>query len=52
MTWRPDLFATLFLESTVFHIQKEEMGLLAAISALLDPEADAAMADTYRSEVG
>ncbi len=40
------------IEREIFHIQKEEMGLLAAISALLDPEADAAMADTYRSEVG
>ncbi|TAN56016.1 MAG: hemerythrin domain-containing protein [Magnetospirillum sp.] len=40
------------IEREIFHIQKEEMGLLAAISALLDPEADEAMADTYRREVG
>ena len=40
------------VEREVFHIQKEEMGLLAAISALVDPETDAALADTYRREVG
>ncbi|MDO8605412.1 MAG: hemerythrin domain-containing protein [Phaeospirillum sp.] len=40
------------IEREIFHIQKEEMGLLAAISALLDPEADAEMANIYRAEVG
>ena len=40
------------IEREIFHIQKEEMGLLAAISALLDPGADSEMADIYRREVG
>ena len=40
------------IEREIFHIQKEEMGLLAAISALLAPEADAEMADIYRRDVG
>jgi len=31
------------IERKIFHIQKEEMGLLAAISALVDPETDAAI---------
>jgi hemerythrin-like domain-containing protein len=40
------------IEREIFHIQKEEMGLLAAISALVDPETDASLADVYRTEVG
>lgn len=40
------------VEREIFHVQKEEMGLLAAISALLDPETDARLADTYRATVG
>ncbi len=32
------------VEREVFHIQKEEMGLLSAISALLDPMTDAELA--------
>ena len=40
------------IEREIFHIQKEEMGLLAAISALVDPEADAGLAETYRRDVG
>jgi hemerythrin-like domain-containing protein len=37
------------VEREIFHIQKEEMGLLAAISALIDPETDAKLADTFRA---
>ncbi|CAA7615800.1 hemerythrin domain-containing protein [Magnetospirillum sp. SS-4] len=40
------------IEREIFHIQKEEMGLIAAISALIDPEADQELADIYRREVG
>lgn len=40
------------VEREIFHVQKEEMGLLSAISALLDPEADARLAETYRQTVG
>ncbi len=40
------------VEREIFHIQKEEMGLLSAISALVDPEADAELAEVYRREVG
>jgi len=39
------------IEREVFHIQKEEMGLLSAISALVGPEADADLAEIYRREV-
>ncbi len=39
--------ASELVEREIFHIQKEEMGLLAAISALLDPATDAALAETY-----
>lgn len=39
-------------EREVFHIQKEEMGLLAAISALVDPAVDAQLAVVYRELVG
>jgi hemerythrin-like domain-containing protein len=40
------------IEREIFHIQKEEMGLLAAISALVDPETDARLAEVYRQTVG
>lgn len=40
------------VEREIFHIQKEEMGLLAAISALVDEETDARLADIYRATVG
>jgi hypothetical protein len=40
------------IEREIFHIQKEEMGLISAISALIDPEADEELADIYRREVG
>ncbi len=36
------------VEREIFHIQKEEMGLLAAISMLVDPAADAELAEKYR----
>lgn len=36
------------IEREIFHIQKEEMGLLAAISMLVDPAADADLAERYR----
>lgn len=39
------------IEREIFHIQKEEMGLLAAISALLDEAEDARLAQTYRDTV-
>lgn len=35
------------VEREIFHIQKEEMGLLSAISALVDPDVDARLAETY-----
>ena len=38
-------------EREVFHIQKEEMGLLAAIAALVDPDDDGRLAALYRSLV-
>ncbi len=44
--------AAELVEREIFHIQKEEMGLLAAIAALLDPATDAALAETYLREVG
>lgn len=40
------------VEREIFHVQKEEMGLLAAISALVDSETDAQLAETYRRTVG
>jgi hemerythrin-like domain-containing protein len=40
------------VEREIFHVQKEEMGLLSAISALVDPEVDAQLAETYRQVVG
>ncbi|HLO78967.1 MAG TPA: hemerythrin domain-containing protein [Magnetospirillum sp.] len=39
------------VEREIFHVQKEEMGLLAAISALVDPETDSRLAETYRRTV-
>lgn len=39
------------VEREIFHVQKEEMGLLAAISALVDRETDAQLAETYRRTV-
>lgn len=39
------------VEREIFHIQKEEMGLLAAISALLNESEDAALAATYNETV-
>lgn len=36
------------VEREIFHIQKEEMGLLAAISMLVDPAADAELAERFR----
>ncbi|CAA7624035.1 conserved hypothetical protein [Candidatus Terasakiella magnetica] len=40
------------IEREIFHIQKEEMGLLSAIASLVDPEADEELADIYRRDVG
>ena len=40
------------VEREMFHIQKEEMGLLSAISALVDPTTDASLAETYTQVVG
>lgn len=37
------------IEREIFHIQKEEMGLLAAISMLIDPETDGELAMTFQS---
>ncbi|CAA7619443.1 hemerythrin domain-containing protein [Magnetospirillum sp. UT-4] len=52
-TWREfrDAGAEL-VEREIFHVQKEEMGLLAAITALVGPEADAELAEAYQREVG
>ncbi|MBC7905401.1 MAG: hemerythrin domain-containing protein [Rhodospirillaceae bacterium] len=40
------------VEREIFHVQKEEMGLLSAISALVAPDVDARLAETYREVVG
>ncbi|MBC7954109.1 MAG: hemerythrin domain-containing protein [Rhodospirillaceae bacterium] len=40
------------VEREIFHVQKEEMGLLAAISALVAPDVDARLAETYAQVVG
>lgn len=37
------------VEREIFHIQKEEMGLLAAISMLVDPKSDMELAEIYQS---
>lgn len=52
-TWRDfhDTGSEL-VEREIFHVQKEEMGLLAAISALVNPEVDARLAETYRQVLG
>ncbi|HYG90826.1 MAG TPA: hemerythrin domain-containing protein [Azospirillum sp.] len=36
-------------ERQVFHVQKEEMGLLSGIGMMLEPDVDSRLADTYRS---
>ena len=38
-------------EREIFHIQKEEMGLLAAIAALVDRDTDGQLAELYRKLV-
>lgn len=40
------------VEREIFHVQKEEMGLLSAISALVDPDTDSRLAEIYRQTVG
>lgn len=40
--------AAELVEREVFHIQKEEMGLLSAIAVLLDQQTDARLAAVYR----
>lgn len=40
------------VEREIFHIQKEEMGLLAAIGALLDQEADSRLAMIFGTFTG
>lgn len=35
------------VEREIFHVQKEEMGLLAALAQVLDSETDAHLADTH-----
>ena len=40
--------ASELVEREIFHIQKEEMGLLSAISALISADVDAQLAETYR----
>jgi len=40
------------IEREIFHIQKEEMGLLSAIAAVIDPATDAKLAETYVKVVG
>lgn len=48
-SWRQFHAAGLELvEREIFHIQKEEMGLLAAISMLVDPAADRELAERFR----
>lgn len=36
-------------ERQIFHIQKEEMGLLAGIGMMLEPDVDSRLAETYRA---
>ena len=36
-------------ERQVFHVQKEEMGLLAGIGMMLEPDADSGLAEIYRA---
>lgn len=42
---------TELIEREIFHIQKEEMGLLAAIAHLLPSEIDAELSETYKKVV-
>lgn len=35
-------------ERQIFHVQKEEMGLLAGIGMMLEPDVDSRLAETYR----
>lgn len=44
--------ASELVERELFHIQKEEMGLLSAISALVDGETDTRLAATYQGVMG
>jgi hemerythrin-like domain-containing protein len=39
------------VQAALFHIQKEEMGLVQRLGGLLDPETDAALADRYQTAV-
>jgi iron-sulfur cluster repair protein YtfE (RIC family) len=39
------------IEREMFHIQKEEMGLLSAVAALIDSATDARLAEIYKREV-
>lgn len=41
--------AAELIERELFHIQKEEMGLLAAVAALLPADEDARLADAFRA---
>ena len=51
----PDAWAQLhdlgleLAERQIFHVQKEEMGLLAGIGMMLEPDVDSRLADTYRA---
>ena len=36
-------------ERQIFHVQKEEMGLLAGIGMMLEPDVDSRLAETYRA---
>lgn len=40
------------VQASLFHIQKEEMGLIQRLGVLLDAATDAALADRYRADVG
>lgn len=52
-TWRSFKDSAVeLIEREVFHIQKEEMGLLSAIAAVIDPATDARLAETYERVVG
>lgn len=53
MTWRAfHATGAELIEREIFHIQKEEMGLLSAIAAVVDPATDARLAETYVRVVG
>ncbi|PWC40188.1 hemerythrin domain-containing protein [Azospirillum sp. TSO22-1] len=36
-------------ERQIFHVQKEELGLLAGIGMMIEPDVDSRLAETYRS---